>query len=817
MIRRTRDQSGMTSIVVVSVLIILLTLVSLGFARIMTRSVKNSTNNETAYAATYAAQSGVNDLATWIRTNPDAKSIHCNDLIGTSVAKGPFYEDSFLSGSTSNDNSKLTCLLVNQRPEDLAYQQLTALKSKVIKLTTDTTSGATDSFMFSWQANDATKTGVYQTTPPSFPSETTWNNTATCKDSAGTPAACLPVLRITLYPIPTGGSIDNVENNSKTFFLFPQAAGLAGGVRSFAFTSKPDGSTVPVACSKADVAGFNGTSDNNCNVVINDLANVPSTDYFYARVTPIYNDADIKIKANDVDSRIVKFKRVQAILDVTAKVGSTAKRVQARVDLGGVASDGSLKPSPNVNSSDDNIPDYTVRSSNSICKRLKVVNSLYDYTSNDSANCDIGLNTPSPTINYFTINSIVGPSYVTAGTNSALAWQTSDATSCIGSDGWNGDKTPPKSSFVGVTGNSSQTVAVGTTITDYTLRCTGPGGAAQRTVTAWPQPTVSISGPSSYNAGGSYTISFSSKNAISCSISSSGNQPWNQGYSASPTYANPNGPSDSRQFNTSWDDNGSKSYTVTCRDSSPTGRPVSASWSVGTGGSNTRIDPPTCSGDTSVQNNGDGTDQFIWGATCPDVAPSAGVYCLESSTDPGFTQCNVSNAGGPFLTGFRPGTAFCLKVTAFAGPWGKQLDPPEHCATPTLPPPTINSFSVDGIYDQSPECSFYAGPALENTWWCRGTSTGNLRTTYPNGPECADGVHAWTVCGGNWGASQNSYNGNQISRCEVRWNGALIASGGASGNWGNNTGIVNVGLQPVILTCWGYNNQSVSSSYSGTR
>jgi hypothetical protein len=285
------------------------------------------------------------------------------------------------------------------------------------------------------------------------------------------------------------------------------------------------------------------------------------------------------------------------------------------------------------------------------------------------------------------------------------------------------------------------------------LRCTGPGGAAQRTVTAWPQPTVSISGPSSYNAGGSYTISFSSKNAISCSISSSGNQPWNQGYSASPTYANPNGPSDSRQFNTS----------------------------------------------------------------CPDVAPSAGVYCLESSTDPGFTQCNVSNAGGPFLTGFRPGTAFCLKVTAFAGPWGKQLDPPEHCATPTLPPPTINSFSVDGIYDQSPECSFYAGPALENTWWCRGTSTGNLRTTYPNGPECADGVHAWTVCGGNWGASQNSYNGNQISRCEVRWNGALIASGGASGNWGNNTGIVNVGLQPVILTCWGYNNQSVSSSFSGTR
>ncbi|HET9850275.1 MAG TPA: hypothetical protein VFP35_01480, partial [Candidatus Saccharimonadales bacterium] len=51
---RSRLESGMASIVVVSVLVVIVTLISIGFARIMNRTVSNAANRQASASATYA-------------------------------------------------------------------------------------------------------------------------------------------------------------------------------------------------------------------------------------------------------------------------------------------------------------------------------------------------------------------------------------------------------------------------------------------------------------------------------------------------------------------------------------------------------------------------------------------------------------------------------------------------------------------------------------------------------------------------------------------------------------------------------------------
>jgi PKD repeat protein len=120
------------------------------------------------------------------------------------------------------------------------------------------------------------------------------------------------------------------------------------------------------------------------------------------------------------------------------------------------------------------------------------------------------------------------PSTVAPGMMTVLTWATSGATSCAasggtGSDGWGG--TVGTSSAATVVGPLT---AIGTV--DYTLTCTGPGGAsspstvAVTVMAASPQkPTVSLTingtDPAQIQPGQSPTLAWTSTNATSCTAS----------------------------------------------------------------------------------------------------------------------------------------------------------------------------------------------------------------------------------------------------------------------------------------------------------
>jgi len=776
-IKRFKTENGLASIVVVGLLVVLLTLITVGFARIMGRSVQNSTSNETAASASYAAQSGLNDLATYLRTNPDVYATRCNDLIVDSAGnKGPFYNDANVSG---DKNTRYTCLLVNQRPTDLVYQNITNLKSKVVKLNTDIITSSISSFMFSWQARDQSKNAL-PAPATNIMDETTWNNNN-----------YVPVLRISLYPILTGGAMDdNVQSNSRTWYLTPANSGGAAS-KTYDYLSTADGSRLKVQCDTSAVPGFNGTADYQCNAVISGLEKVTNIDYYYVRLTPIYNNVDIKIKANDIDNRVVKFKNVQAVLDVTAKAGPAAKRLQSRVDIAGIdTSTGSITESPDLSPDQNSAPDFSLRSANGICKRYKITNDVYDYSGIDGAcpnPASPPIKTPAPTL-AMNVNGVdsqtatpggayYGTDYISSGGSAQINWNTTDATSCIASSStgsWSGEKKGIMSFTPTGVGTGTQTFGGLNNVQNYTLTCSGPGSGVSpgvsKTVTAWPPPVVSFNN-TTVRAGNNYSLSWNVRNSISCTA----NGAWSGGKSSSVSQAT----FSESQGTWPWNDNSTKTFVLTCRD--PQGRAQTATITLGPGRPPTctagdpscggPVDPPSCHADPITwRDNGNGTGTMSWNGTCPDVSPGSGYYQLINCS--GAVPCGwVGNASTATI---GVGT-YCNELISGADPWGWLADGGRSCITIGYPQVRIDYFEALA-WDQGPaECDSSTG--YYNQWLCRNDPT---KVNPANGSTCADGVHRYTACGGDvyWYSHLDGGSTSGIS-CSARSNvGGLGGSGG---------------------------------------
>ncbi|MDO8591962.1 MAG: hypothetical protein Q7R60_03520 [bacterium] len=371
---RELNQEGITSIVVVFVLVTLLTLISIGFTKIMNRSLQSSSASQQATAANYAAESGVNDVLSYLKTQPLTATTKCDDLIKTGA---PLASAANLSGDGSTAYS---CVLVDPNPTSLFYKDLDPYKSQIVKITT---SAPLTSLLFSWQSPNrqhykSTPAGASQT----LYDEKTWSD----KNYA-------PLLGVTLYPIPVGGNLSGVQAASKTFFLYPQI----GGSNTLGYNGSGD--TSAVNCSSKNIGSFSGSADFDCNLVIN---NLPNTSYFYARFAPYYDQAIVKIKGNDASGQPVKFKNVQSVVDVTAKSGGATKRLQARVDTSTTGSSGS-----------DSVPEFALGSADTICKRLRVQGSLVF---------------PDPSVATACPQIIIGPQKPTVNTTDATNVQQTTAT-----------------------------------------------------------------------------------------------------------------------------------------------------------------------------------------------------------------------------------------------------------------------------------------------------------------------------------------------------------------------------------------------------
>ena len=346
-IKSNRNQNGLAAIIVATVIMIILSLITVGFARLMRREQRQALDRSLSTQAFYAAESAVNDA---VRKIQDETSPLTSDKTTCS-------QDNNFTGTVDGTlGSSYTCLLIDQAPPTLEYTQgsVTTTSSKVIPIravdddnlpvkigrisiawedpyltTTDTTLSSTP--VFTCPAGD-----------PSLPTFGNWNSK--------TPG----MLRIDVIP---ADILDRSSLQTKTasFYAYPGSSTCNGaGQTAVALSSQlgdaNKGQIIKVNCAP-------GTVPRDCELNI-DMDPAYQNFLYYVRIRSIYRASDMTIRTYDTASpkNQLSIRGAQVQIDATGKVNDVLRRIQVRVPV--------TKSYP--------IPEFVLQTTDSICKQLEV-------------------------------------------------------------------------------------------------------------------------------------------------------------------------------------------------------------------------------------------------------------------------------------------------------------------------------------------------------------------------------------------------------------------------------------------------------------
>ena len=321
--RITQNQSGLVSITISIVIMVVLTLIVLGFATIARREQRQALDRQLSTQAFYAAETGINDALEALKFDPTAEKPNCDNS-----AASPIY--SSLSSQVDGTNVRYTCLLVDASLTTLEYGNIDTSKSNVIPVQSKNGS-AVNSINLGWQDKNASSAD-FRDCPSAgnFPALSGWSG---C--TAG-------VLRVDLVPISGVLSRTNLMNNNFTVFLVP----VSGGAGTVAYSVPAgQGSIGQANCT-------NGGTPKWCSLSITGL----SANTYYLRVRSIYRANALTVTAYNAGSQL-ELAGVQAQIDSTGKASDVLRRVVVRVPIG---------------ANREGIPDFAIESNGSICKKFYV-------------------------------------------------------------------------------------------------------------------------------------------------------------------------------------------------------------------------------------------------------------------------------------------------------------------------------------------------------------------------------------------------------------------------------------------------------------
>ncbi len=334
------NQQGMVSIMVTMILMIVMSLIVLGFAQNARRNQRETLDRQLSTQAFYAAESGVNDAKELIQGTtavPPAKT-SCTDA-GT----GGFYQ-SLLDNSNVDaaHGVSYSCVLVNPAPKQLDYDSVgtTGTIAPIF-------SGSGSNFGnidLTWQ----TKTG---STTPTNGCPTQYTSGTASFTPTSTWTCGYGVLRLDLVPV--SGNLDaaTLQSSARTIFAVPTKT---TGVNTYNFTT--DGNKViGVKC-----------TNTSCTLNISGLAGTQ----YYMRMQSIYQDVSMKIASAQGLSG------AQIVVDSTGKAQDVLRRIQVRFPI-------------SASGSKNNMPDNALQSTDSICKRFASMDGYFDNNVTVNGNNDL--------------------------------------------------------------------------------------------------------------------------------------------------------------------------------------------------------------------------------------------------------------------------------------------------------------------------------------------------------------------------------------------------------------------------------------------
>lgn len=327
-------QAGMVAIMVTLILMIVISLIVLGFAQISRRNQRQALDRQLSTQAFYAAETGVNDAAKLLRDTPAGTAIPPKpDCASTG---GGFYNS--LTASSVLDsaaNVAYTCLIVDPSPPSLVYGNIGSTGT-VVPITA--ASGTIDRITLIWQSKDGT------TTPA--------NNCPTTAASVFSTAASwncgYGVLRFDLVPTAGSHTSSSLQAATMSSHVVPLRPGSTGTPQPLAYATGGSSNRIGTVC-----------VNTQCSLTLTFAA--PQSQY-YMRLMSLYKDVSMQITASSGGTP-VNLTGTQALIDVTGKAEDVLRRIQVRLPLAG--------------SSANQLSDYGLAVTRPICKRFSVMDGFF--------------------------------------------------------------------------------------------------------------------------------------------------------------------------------------------------------------------------------------------------------------------------------------------------------------------------------------------------------------------------------------------------------------------------------------------------------
>ena len=366
-----QKQKGMASFLVTLIMLLVTTLIIVGFTQLNTQNGRQALDRQLSNQAFYAAESGINDVSQVLKAQqgkviiPKKTCDPSANFMGTTLTNT-------LGGASSGVS--YTCVLVNPLSNKVELQNLEPMKSKVVLLHSVTDDGLSDRamqrFTIFWSSG-------------STDSKTNYDDTTCMKagiNQRSLPAKCpYATLRLDILRLAAGGvasdytNADDLQKNTVTIFIYPKTSeapytsfsGVVDGKNSpsAVTTVKPinwlGGGTLPID-RKVGISGSGCTALHRMCGGSLALSGDAQTSQFLVRITPLYTDAAwLKIFGyfgpND-NTDETKFTGQQASIDVTGKAKDVMRRVQVQARISGY--------------SNENIPLGAIESKTDVCKNF---------------------------------------------------------------------------------------------------------------------------------------------------------------------------------------------------------------------------------------------------------------------------------------------------------------------------------------------------------------------------------------------------------------------------------------------------------------
>lgn len=318
-----KNEQGMAAIFITIILMVVISLIVLGFAQVTRREQRQALDRQLSTQAYYAAESGVN-LA-----QQEIASLYALGI--TPPAKNDCGEDTdygdpsvdILNSELEVDAAKgvvVTCLLISSELSSLNYHSV-GNESKAVNVESTSNINRID---FSWQASGSSAAAANCTQVPALPSATNWS----CNQ---------PLLRVDI--VPTAGALLSraaLQASQFTTFLYPSN----GGAGTQAYSGGSMSTITQVNCSAAGSAPY---------VCTGSITGLNATRYG-VRIMAIYGTADVNISAQAGGAPATLING-QTVIDSTGKANDVLRRIQVSV------------------SNSSSVADFGIVSGAGLCKR----------------------------------------------------------------------------------------------------------------------------------------------------------------------------------------------------------------------------------------------------------------------------------------------------------------------------------------------------------------------------------------------------------------------------------------------------------------